>query len=60
MKKTDLIEQVVWLLERMPERQVLQVLATANRIFVQTPTNLPLQQTRFRSLQSGRENVRPE
>lgn len=60
MKKTDLIEQVVWLLERMPERQVLQVLATANRIFVQTPINLPLQQTGFRSLQSGRENVRPE
>ena len=60
MKKTELIEQVIWLLERMPERQVLQVLATANRIYVQNPGNCLENQCEFRVLQDGRRNTPSE
>lgn len=34
LNKADLIEQVVWLLERLSVRQILRVLSLANRIFV--------------------------
>lgn len=38
LNKAELIEQVLWLLERLSVRQVLRVLALANRIFVTEAT----------------------
>ena len=34
LNKDNLIEQVMWLLERLSVRQILRVLALANRLFV--------------------------
>lgn len=34
MNRRDLIEQVVWLLERLDIRSILRVLSLANRLFV--------------------------
>lgn len=38
LNKADLIDQVVWLLERLSVRQILRVLSLANRIFVTEAT----------------------
>lgn len=38
MSKHDLIQMVIWLLERLDTRQICRVLSLANRIFVtETP-----------------------
>lgn len=39
MNTADLINQVVWLLERMSRGQILRVLSYANRLFCQEPPN---------------------
>lgn len=56
MNTADLINQVVWLLERMSRGQILRVLSYANRLFCQEPPNGELQQPSPGPAGAGREN----
>ena len=60
MNTADLINQVVWLLERMSRGQVLRVLSYTNRLYCQKPQNGVLQQPIPGQTGTGRENHRPE
>lgn len=60
MNTADLIDQVVWLLERMSRGQILRVLSYANRLFCQEPQNGTLQRPSPGQTGAGRENPRPK
>lgn len=56
----DLIDQVLWLLNRMSRSQVLCVLSFANRLFVSEGQNAELQQHPDRLKEDGREKPHPQ